>query len=299
VVLANSVFSSILLYGSTQSQKKVHLIAWEKISRPRKFGGLVVMLAKLGWRTIQEPESLWSHGKYCKGGNDVDMFTNHVSSSYNWKALCMVLHMVVGNGLSTLFWDHKWLCDQPLSDVATALIPDDILVATDLTPSEKFTTSSVMRLIRDPPPTIRKPIWDLIWTLSAQQCVPHFAYLVAHNSILCNAICAHCHMAVSLACPRCLEPETRLQALRDCALIKNFWLSLKGNELPTSFFTTNDLRTWLERNIKVRDLWSSTFDYMLWYTWKCRNSLAFEGFDDSLRLSLLVNSVMAAYWFAR
>lgn len=36
----------------------------------------------------------------------------------------------VGNGTNTLFWDHKWATNKPLSDLATQSIPMDILGAT-------------------------------------------------------------------------------------------------------------------------------------------------------------------------
>ncbi|KAL8168195.1 hypothetical protein V2J09_009694 [Rumex salicifolius] len=118
VVLANSVLQSIPLYvmqstmvprsvcdaidqsvrsfvwGSTQETRKPHLLAWDKIAKPRKFGGLglrsmrqsnAAVLAKLGWRAMKEPESIWSRvirGKYCDGRVDVDMFRPRPKESY-------------------------------------------------------------------------------------------------------------------------------------------------------------------------------------------------------------------------
>lgn len=48
----------------------------------------------------------------------------------NAKLLCEGMRMEVGNGSQTLFWDHKWVIDQPLSDLATEPIPLSIAGAT-------------------------------------------------------------------------------------------------------------------------------------------------------------------------
>ena len=56
------------VWGSTLERLKVHLLAWEVIAQPKCDGGLGLqslkvsnqaLLAKLGWRLLQEPNSLW------------------------------------------------------------------------------------------------------------------------------------------------------------------------------------------------------------------------------------------------
>ncbi|KAL8153455.1 hypothetical protein V2J09_011215 [Rumex salicifolius] len=137
------------IWGSTSNQKKVHLLAWDKIARPRSLGGLGIRsmrqsnaatLAKLSLKTIQEPSSLWSRvlrRKYCNSRLDVDMFQPCSKSSHMWKGvvhgasyLSKGLKSSVGNGQATLFWDHIWLLDTPLFVVATSPIPNDLIGAT-------------------------------------------------------------------------------------------------------------------------------------------------------------------------
>ena len=53
--------------GDTEDKKKVHLVRWRKVCKPKKFGGLGIRmcdkndqatLTKLGWRIINETDSL-------------------------------------------------------------------------------------------------------------------------------------------------------------------------------------------------------------------------------------------------
>lgn len=55
--------------GDTEEKKRMHLVAWERVTRPKMEGGLGIrsirqtnaaFLAKLGWRVLAEPETMWS-----------------------------------------------------------------------------------------------------------------------------------------------------------------------------------------------------------------------------------------------
>lgn len=57
------------VWESSQERKKQHLISWEKVCLPKREGGLgihlskemnISLLAKLGWRLLQNKESLWA-----------------------------------------------------------------------------------------------------------------------------------------------------------------------------------------------------------------------------------------------
>ena len=68
------------LWGSTDERKKMHMISWDKVCRPKDLGGLglystrsrnLALLAKLNWRAMEEPDSLWVKtlsAKYCPNG---------------------------------------------------------------------------------------------------------------------------------------------------------------------------------------------------------------------------------------
>ncbi|KAL8143028.1 hypothetical protein V2J09_016060, partial [Rumex salicifolius] len=138
VTLATSVLSSIPLYsmqsaylprsvcdstdqsirsfiwGSTSARRRIHLLAWDKISLPKAEGGLglcpmrhlnTAMLAKIGWRTIVEPQSLWSYiirSKYCNGRADVDIFTRSHNASRVWQGLTYGAQIPTKGGSTSL-----------------------------------------------------------------------------------------------------------------------------------------------------------------------------------------------------
>lgn len=74
------------VWGLTSDKHRMHLLSGDTISRPKKEGGLglrsmkrlnVAVLAKRGWRMLQDPQMLWSRilgGKYCHGRVDIDIF---------------------------------------------------------------------------------------------------------------------------------------------------------------------------------------------------------------------------------
>lgn len=125
------------------------LLSGDKIAKPKINGSLGIRsmrqsnaatLAKIGWRMMLEPQSLWSRvlrGKYCHNRLDIDMFQPFQRSSHTWKGvihgaqiLSKGLCMAIGNGSSTLFWFHSWLLDTPLLDFASQPVPEDFLGAT-------------------------------------------------------------------------------------------------------------------------------------------------------------------------
>lgn len=133
------------IWGGTEEKKRIHLISWDTLQLPREKGGLgfrsarqinATFLTKLGWQVLTEPNVLWSRvlrHKYCKGRCDVDMFNATTTMSNVWKGIVDNAKWIakgsavaVGNGRTTLFWDHCWVADNYLWDLATAPIPADL-----------------------------------------------------------------------------------------------------------------------------------------------------------------------------
>ncbi|KAL2929232.1 hypothetical protein RDABS01_034643 [Bienertia sinuspersici] len=121
------------IMGEHDDQRKVHLISWGTLQNPKEQGGLgfqsmrqsnAAFLTKIGWRMLSEPTTLWARvlrNKYCQGRCDIDVFQATLNSSNLWK---------VGDGQTTLFWDHKWVENYPLIDVIIKEVPQNILGAT-------------------------------------------------------------------------------------------------------------------------------------------------------------------------
>lgn len=124
------------MWGETGETRKVHLVTWEAIIKPKTEGGLglrlmrqvnVAFLNKLGWRVLVKPQSLWSRvmrDKCCDGRCDIGMFRNRVDASNAWKCILHNIdtlkknvNMAVGNGTKTLYWHHRWANPVPLVDI--------------------------------------------------------------------------------------------------------------------------------------------------------------------------------------
>lgn len=112
------------------SGKGLFLVAWDKVSRPRKEGGLGIrvardmntaLLGKLVWDMLHNPHKLWvsllSH-KYLRHGSILEVQPH--SGSPIWNSIVKARNVLrdgyeyhVGNGES-LFWYSSWLTRDPL-----------------------------------------------------------------------------------------------------------------------------------------------------------------------------------------
>ncbi|XP_060217033.1 uncharacterized protein LOC132644456 [Lycium barbarum] len=82
------------LWGSSENAKKVSLVAWEKVCKPKKHGGLnirscrkwnMASVGKLVWLLVTDNEALWVkwvHGIYMK--SDVDFWSHTPPSDCSW-----------------------------------------------------------------------------------------------------------------------------------------------------------------------------------------------------------------------
>ena len=121
------------LWGSTAEKKKMHMVGWKKVCRPKKEGGLglscakprnVALLAKFNWRLIQEKDSPWVRtilAKYFPNGFVNSQTMVRRSGSNNWRGLKLGfdvfragLRWVIHNGQCVSFWHDRWIGDAPL-----------------------------------------------------------------------------------------------------------------------------------------------------------------------------------------
>lgn len=102
-------------------------VAWESIAKPKSVGGLGLrdfqkfndaLLAKIGWRMLQKPDSLLCKtllGKYCPGGSILTA-TEASIMSHGWRSVLLGrdlllknLGWAVGDGKSINVWRDPWL----------------------------------------------------------------------------------------------------------------------------------------------------------------------------------------------
>ena len=138
------------IWGSSEGNRKQHLIAWDKICTPKREGGLgirkakemnVALLGKLGWRLLNTHEALWVRilQKKFRVGELYDpcWMVSRGNWSPTWRSLILGIREVVvpgtcwilGDGRRVRFWRDNWLLDQPLYELSTADIPEEIIEA--------------------------------------------------------------------------------------------------------------------------------------------------------------------------
>lgn len=141
------------LWRSTNKRRRQHLIAWNRVCSPKQEGSLGIrgssemnkaMLAKLGWRLVQDKTSLRAmvlRSKYRVGDlRDQSWLQVRKHCSSTWKSVrtglrdvvLQGLKLVVGNGREIRFWTDRWLTDQSLADRGQLPLSDgygEVLVA--------------------------------------------------------------------------------------------------------------------------------------------------------------------------
>jgi hypothetical protein len=126
------------LWHGHQDNKKWALVGWDKLCKPKKFGGLglrdpgklnQVMGAKMWWRWLQHPTELWVQiwkQKYAPNTQPDQLirFNEHIQGSNIWNTAWKNRPLIqkhafweVRNGESALFWQDSWQQLPPLSDL--------------------------------------------------------------------------------------------------------------------------------------------------------------------------------------
>lgn len=132
----------IFLWGHTETNKKLHLVSWEAVCKPKSMGGLglkkmgdvnEVMLAKLGWR-LQKAFNKWSKvlsSKYLRNSSIQESKVKS-NASQIWrsiqkgkKLLLLGQRWRVGNGLLIHFWTDHWLDGGPLVQREGLILPSE------------------------------------------------------------------------------------------------------------------------------------------------------------------------------
>ncbi|CAA7035950.1 unnamed protein product [Microthlaspi erraticum] len=114
-------------WDSKPGKKKLCWLAWSKLTRAKKNGGLGfreiqsfndALLAKISWRILNNPTCLLSQvlkGKYCKDHTFINVQIKS-STSHGWRGILigrdLIKHKLgraIGNGQTTSLWNDPWL----------------------------------------------------------------------------------------------------------------------------------------------------------------------------------------------
>ncbi|XP_024190158.1 uncharacterized protein LOC112194141 [Rosa chinensis] len=195
-------------WGSTDEKKAMHWRAWDELCKPKSLGGMgfrhlfafnLAMLAKQGWRLIQNPNSLIGQLLKALYFPQSNFWEASLGSqpSYAWRSILQGRDILrtgikrhIGNGLSTNIWLDPWLLDEDL----TAYSLDRVTLMADLFESpgvwnsvlltELFPIHIVQKILAIPlSPRNHEDRW--IWGGDKKgQFTVKSAYHVARNRIL-------------------------------------------------------------------------------------------------------------------
>ncbi|KAL6555875.1 hypothetical protein OROHE_007149 [Orobanche hederae] len=139
------------LWSSDINQKRLHLVGWNKTTKPKVEGGLGIrdarttneaLLAKMVWRILCDEKTVWSklvQNKYLKSANIFQHLSKPGDSpTWNGIILCATLlkpffRWKIGNGVKTSFWYDNWLGSKALCETVPFISePDRSLKICDL-----------------------------------------------------------------------------------------------------------------------------------------------------------------------
>ncbi|CAN1155661.1 Putative ribonuclease H protein At1g65750 [Linum perenne] len=200
------------VWGSTSDERKLCLVAWEKVCSPKEKGGLGLKLArelnrafltKLAFIFFKEKDKLWVRvlqHKYFRQSEEGLQVRNLKSSSPLWKGISREwATMLTGaksairDGTETLFWTNNWAdSDLRLLDFANTVDPDfdiDCTVASMTNSDGQWDFERLERLLEPgavdviagmSPPQANRGADDWVWGLERSG---EFSIKTAYNLI--------------------------------------------------------------------------------------------------------------------
>lgn len=121
------------VWGDIAEERRIHLISWEVLCRPKERGGFGLkgaegmnkaMLAKLRWRLLMQGDDLWAKIIRQKYGVSIDgpvTFKSKQRASLTWRGLQWAEELLrkglrwrLGDERRIRFWSDIWLDDHPL-----------------------------------------------------------------------------------------------------------------------------------------------------------------------------------------
>ncbi|CAL1357331.1 unnamed protein product [Linum trigynum] len=132
------------IWGDEDNHSKFHLVAWERLTKPKAQGGVgirptrqanLAMLAKGGWRLLRDKESIWRQlllSKYGGQRADLDILRKVQGSSFTWSSFSKAADLLkqgcawnIRNGRRTKFWSDPWVLQVPLKELVIGDVPEN------------------------------------------------------------------------------------------------------------------------------------------------------------------------------
>lgn len=226
------------LWGSTDEQKKIPLVAWDVVCTPKTRGGLGIRhasyynqayLMKLGWNLSTRREDLWVkvvRNKYGCGADVIPKIEAGRVGSNLWKGIKRTWSKVqegtelLSNGEIRWKWNKQGM----------------------------FTVKSAYGALKN---EMEQPdqVWGRIWKMQIPERCKMFIWLAIHKRLLTNVSRCKRGLATEPRCTICnRESETLLHVLRDCPITTELWKHLVPNNLWRRFMRM-PFDPWIRWNI--------------------------------------------------
>jgi len=243
-------------WSSTKDKHKIPWIAWTKLNEPKKLGGLAIrdlkdfniaLLAKQGWRILQNPHSLIARifkAKYFPKQSLLETeATNH--SSYAWKSILQGakllshgLKYLVGNGHNIKVLKDNWLPlnpSRPANGPGASVYPN--LKVSDLITDGNWNEERLAQLINpEDVPYIRtiRPSITGVEDAMSWLFTKNGNYSVKLGYYLIRQLSPPQHDISPLNLASATNFFTNIWKQNAPPKIKNFWWRAVHNALPTA-----------------------------------------------------------------
>ncbi|XP_042980012.1 uncharacterized protein LOC122310200 [Carya illinoinensis] len=316
-------------WGRKDNRSKIHWISWKTIGKQKSKGGLgfrdfeqfnLALLAKQGWRLIQDQNSLAAQvlkAKYYPTSSFLSV-RKRVSDSYVWKSFLAARHVLeegllwrVENGKNIKIWVDKWvprlssyMIQSPVSvldkeaSVDQLINPGTMQWNLDLVHSifsEEEGTMSEDGVGQPSKNNTGSKVWERLWSIKVPNGTKSFLWRAAKESLPTNLNLLKKKVVTSPLCPICLtKEETVSHALWSCKSAQDVWyLGSKQLQKMSSF--AESFRELLE---SMLDKFPSEVLCEMAVTakllWHRRNCLVFEdSFSSPAKLSKRIQAEVA------
>ncbi|KAL8171072.1 LOW QUALITY PROTEIN: hypothetical protein V2J09_022876 [Rumex salicifolius] len=275
--------------------RKMHMVGWLEVSRPKECGGLEIKRMEEFNLALNEN---WLGGSFIAG---MILGLGLSDPSPIWRAIKKGVNEVVCRGSVDHWVMVRRLLDWVITDVGTRerevrhlfaniLLSEVLLqiascsmVGSDDNPDAlawsatqdvnysvaMATRSSTLKVLN--PPKIG---------LFMRERAIYFCWMAIKGAVLTKFERMRRDLASGDECPRCSgKTETFLHVLRDYHYARHVWRDLDPGLDLVEFFSLNYAQ-WMATNIAfkgtLRHLWSETFATTLWTIWKWRNKWIFD-----------------------
>eukprot|EP00253_Pinus_taeda_P003861 PITA_03861 len=300
-----------LIWGKGEVNKKWALVAWDKICKPRNYGGLGLddpeilskdLGAQFWWCWLKEPKAQWAtiwkekYASTCPSEDHIRMDGN-IKGSHTWNKAwdnrCLVQHngfWEIREGNLALFWEDRWqqepiLLKEELKELNAETDAKGLIKVKDFW--DQTNNAGKWRQWRNLGLSNDNPLKDKANVILQE--LDRRKILVSEGNDQLRKILTWDNIRKRgiLGPSRCqlceMHEETMEHILNNCSFPSKLWESFASifqqsdRDLGSITNTLNNWRSNFKNNEVLSITWALTPGFIIWNTWKERNNRIFKG----------------------